>query len=108
MGGKKVEKLAEKADWQPADNFIRFLSRQTVRAPIWKKRALALSFINIAQIFYTDFQVLKESRGKMEENNVKPANEVSILSEKIATTSESNVDLTSMSENDNIIKGKFF
>ena len=42
----------------------------------------------------------------MEENNVKPANEVSILSEKIETTSESNVDLTSMSENDNIIKGK--
>jgi len=48
----------------------------------------------------------------MEENNVKPANEVSILSEKIETTSmpvtsgisESNVDLTSMSENDNIIK----
>ena len=49
---------------------------------------------------------MKESRGKMEENNVKPANEVSILSEKIETTSESNVDLTSMSENDNIIKGK--
>jgi hypothetical protein len=52
----------------------------------------------------------------MEENNVKPANEVSILSEKIETTlmpatsgniSESNVDLT-MSENDNIIKGKVF
>ena len=50
----------------------------------------------------------------MEENNVKPANEVSILSEKIETTSmpvtsgisESNVDLISMSENDNIIKGK--
>ena len=49
---------------------------------------------------------MKESPGKMEENNVKPANEVSILSEKIETTSESNVDLTSMSENDNIIKGK--
>ena len=58
---------------------------------------------------------MKESCGKMEENNVKPANEVSILSEKIETTpipdvtsgiSESNVDLTSMSENDNIIKGK--
>ena len=53
----------------------------------------------------------------MEENNVKPANEVSILSEKIETTSmpaatsgisESNVDLTSLSENDNIIKGKVF
>ena len=52
----------------------------------------------------------------MEENNVKPAEEVSILSEKIETTSmpeksgisESNVDLTSISENDNIIKGKFF
>ena len=50
----------------------------------------------------------------MEENNVKPAEEVSILSEKIETTSlpekseisESNVDLTSISENDNIIKGK--
>ena len=65
-------------------------------------------------IFHTDFQGLKESRDTMEENNVKPANEVSILSEKIETTlmpatsgniSESNVDLT-MSENDNIIKGK--
>ena len=54
----------------------------------------------------------------MEENNVKPAEEVSILSEKIETTSlpskseisesNSNVDLTSISENDNIIKGKFF
>ena len=59
---------------------------------------------------------MKESCDKMEENNVKPANEVSFLSEKIETTSmpeksgisESNVDLTSMSENDNIIKGKFF
>ena len=59
---------------------------------------------------------MKESCDKMEENNVKPANEVSFLSEKIKTTSmpeksgisESNVDLTSMSENDNIIKGKVF
>ena len=50
----------------------------------------------------------------MEENNFKPANEVSTLSEKIETTlmpekfetSESIVDLTSISENDNIIKGK--
>ena len=61
---------------------------------------------------------MKESCDKMEENNVKPAEEVSILSEKIETTSmpskseisesNSNVDLTSISENDNIIKGKFF
>ena len=51
----------------------------------------------------------------MEENNVKPANEGSILSEKIEMTlkpttseiSESNVELT-MSENDNTIKGKVF
>jgi hypothetical protein len=52
---------------------------------------------------------LKESCDKMEENNVEPANEVSILLEKIETTSrisESNVDLTSISENENIIKGK--
>ena len=57
---------------------------------------------------------MKESCTKMEENDIKPANEVSVLSEKIEATlmparsgiSELNVDLTSMSENDNIIKGK--
>ena len=57
---------------------------------------------------------MKESCTKMEENDIKPANEAPILSEQIKTTSmpsksklsESNVDLTSMSENDNIIKGK--
>ena len=68
-------------------------------------------------IFHSDKQVLKASCDKMDENDVQPANKVSILSGEKETSSktetskitESNVELKSMNdygENDNIPDGK--